>query len=75
MSIKNNRAFPSQPHDRQGCALGEPHFGMTLLDYFAGQALNGMLADYNRIGEYRYYAFYAYNFAESMLQERERRMK
>lgn len=45
MNEKNNggAAFPCHPNSQAG------HFkqdGMTLRDYFAGEALNGMLADW-----------------------------
>lgn len=47
--------------------------GMTLLDYFAGQALAGMLADPDVNGPPGAVAIIAYNFAEAMLGEREKR--
>jgi hypothetical protein len=48
--------------------------GMSLLDYFAGQALTGLLADGSR-GAYDAQARSAYRFAEAMIEERERRAK
>ena len=49
---------------------------ITLLDYFAGQALNGDLScsQEGSGGTYEDYAKFAYNMAEAMLRERERRM-
>lgn len=69
---ENPAAFPWQEsHDG---VWGHP--GMTLRDYFAGQALMGMLAQ----GEVGYddgakAASVAYAYAECMLAERERRSK
>lgn len=47
--------------------------GMTLLDYFAGQALAGMLADPTVTGPCAKVAESAYNFAQAMLDERAKR--
>jgi hypothetical protein len=44
--------------------------GMFLRDYFAGQALAGMLADSERSGGFSTYAKDAYSFADAMLRER-----
>ncbi len=65
----NPQAFP--------CAAGGIWIeGMTLLDYFAGQALEGLLAGGNETnwkdtGRVRY----AYGVAEAMLAERQKRME
>lgn len=48
--------------------------GMSLLDYFAGQYLNGMSANPECSGKPDLYASEAYKFADAMLIERERRM-
>ena len=60
MTKKDTRAFPTG-QDRFG--------GMTLRDYFAGQALMGMLARtvYNRNSM----AKFSYQYADAMLKERE----
>ena len=62
-------AFPNDTayRDERGTLIGG---GMTLRDYFAGQALAGMLAD----GSYSFNgaAQDAYAFADAMLAERER---
>lgn len=47
--------------------------GMTLLDWFAGQALTGILADSESQGEPEDFSAAAYNIAESMLAEKARR--
>ena len=70
--MKNPRAFPSQTTE------GEEGFnkGMTLLDYFAGQALQGLIAGHqNHVdgsGDNAMYAKQAYWFAEAMLEERKK---
>lgn len=44
--------------------------GMTLRDYFAGQALGGLLSDPHGVGEFLDYAENAYKFADAMLKAR-----
>ena len=74
MSTPNNepeRAFPSLETNSRG----EPyydHLGMTLRDYFAGQALAGLLADSNASSR-SVYATDAYDLADAMLAARERK--
>ena len=46
--------------------------GMSLRDYFAGQALAGMLADSTRQGSLENYTEDAYDIADAMLAEREK---
>ena len=46
--------------------------GMTLLDWFAGQALAGMLADPTRDMDIEEYGTRAYEFAVAMLQARQK---
>ena len=46
---------------------------MTLLDWFAAQALTGILADSESQGEPEDFSAAAYNIAESMLAEKARR--
>lgn len=64
----NQRAFPSPIND---LAYSQP--GMTLRDYFAGQALTGIIA--NRTwplgGTYDEDACEAYILADAMIEERE----
>ena len=44
--------------------------GMSLRDYFAGQALSGLLADTSRSGSVKHYVDDAYSIADAMLAER-----
>lgn len=72
----NPGAFPFQDVTAQGEPC-EPHFGMTLRDWFAGQALAGMLpnedmpwsSDHAEI-EASTIANAAYELADAMLAER-----
>ena len=63
-------AFPGLAQNEQKVDINE---GMTLRDYFAGQALQGMLSntdiDFFATG-YEYYAKEAYRLADAMLAER-----
>lgn len=47
--------------------------GMSLRDWFAGQALAGMLADTERSGKAADYAKQAFEFSDSMLAARDKR--
>ena len=60
--MNNPSAFPS---------AGYGASGMTLRDYFAGQALAGMLGNPNSRGASVEYASAAYRYADVMLAERE----
>ena len=51
---------------------GGPARGMTLRDWFAGQALAGMASNPRRDGPYSDYAEDAYEYADAMLSEREK---
>lgn len=44
------------------------HEGMTLLDWFAGQALAGLLSDHTRSMDPEELAEYAFEIADAMLQ-------
>ena len=46
--------------------------GMSLRDYFAGQALAGMIACPNTNGGGKDFAVYAYKYADAMLAERQK---
>lgn len=48
------------------------HPGMTLRDWFAGQALNGFLSGRGVMPDKIITAQFAYRFADAMLAERER---
>lgn len=63
------RPFSDEPSDTHAWAQE----GMSLFDYFAGQALMGILAGHRVFDTYVDYADEAYNLAEAMLKERERR--
>ena len=69
-------AFPTT--ETSTVAFGNPiviqHPGMTLRDYFAGQALAGMLADPSRDDEdwptKEHFTEEAYSYADAMIEER-----
>jgi hypothetical protein len=70
MSEKNPHAFPSEHMATPGRS------GMTLRDYFAAKALQGLLADpepFEDCGEGlpMAYAYEAYVYADAMLRARE----
>ena len=79
--MKNIRAFPNLGDNSND---SEIYDGMTLLDYFAGQALTGYVANFesmNQInalskkGEGRIVDItskHCYSFAKAMLKEREK---
>ena len=48
------------------------YFGLTLRDWFAGQALAGMMANPEMRGGAKVYSADAYETADAMLAERER---
>jgi len=73
-------AFPVQHYvNVDGETFMSEPTGMTLLDYFAGQALTGALAAYNgadvAFPKPHNTAQQAYDYAAAMLAERARRMK
>lgn len=45
MTVEQIAALPSQPLGSDGLPCAEAATGMTLRDWFAGQALNGILAN------------------------------
>jgi hypothetical protein len=72
----NHPAFPVQayPGDAANPKV-RPNTGMSMRDYFAGQALNGLLAnpeDTSDGVEFEDIADYAYNMANVMLVRREK---
>ena len=73
MKTPSNDGGAAFPSDNFG---QPPQFGMTLRDYFAGQALVGMLQNYTTqkfgVGE-QTCARGAYEFADAMLAARERK--
>lgn len=60
-------AFPNVPSD-PGYTLWDQ--GMSLRDWFAGQALNGLLSDHTMTGNYEQFADCAYLYADAMLKAR-----
>ena len=70
--MKNPQAFPKLNAEEQcsGEFLAIQEKGMTLLDYFAGQALSSM--DWEEFSN-KDLAKEVYDVAEAMLKERERR--
>lgn len=58
-------AFPNTPRVHAGYSDGGQQFGMTLRDWFAGQALT-MMDDYPPLGA----AAFAYQYADAMIAER-----
>ena len=66
-------AFPCESYGhRNGKETTVPAQGMTLRDYFAGQALAGMFADRERLSTNAQHSSHdAYLFADAMLAARE----
>lgn len=66
--MKNTPAFPNEGFN----GWGEPHSGMTLRDYFAAKAMQGMLAcPVQPQSGADMYARDAYFVADAMLKARE----
>ena len=55
----------------QGYLLGDDDKGMSLRDYFAGQAIRALLADPSHDEGIEWLAEYAYAWADAMLKARE----
>jgi hypothetical protein len=51
--------------------LGDPYHGMTLRDYFAAKALQGLLACAEADGTNDDFARWAYKYADAMLKARD----
>ena len=69
---ENPSAFPSQLHDARDAGDYDPQFGMTLRDWFAGQALSGLSAHpAGSAGQWPDLASDAYKAADAMLAQRE----
>lgn len=67
MAERRNEGGPAYPVTLGG------YTGMTLRDYFAGLAMQGMLANKNNTARSSYdIAIWSYDQADRMLQERER---
>lgn len=64
-------AFPTaEVRDLDGNVKWTPGWGMSLRDWFAGQALAGILADHTTNPTTDAAAGHAYRFADAMLAER-----
>jgi hypothetical protein len=61
-------AFPFESKDKYGANIRATTPGMSLRDWFAGQALTGVLADMEMSAYAK--AIYAYEIADAMLAER-----
>jgi hypothetical protein len=66
--MKHNTGGPAFPQE----ILGEQCYGMTLRDYFAAKALQGMLANQHQFqsGDDAMFARDAYALADAMIAER-----
>lgn len=73
-SKKNPSAFACVGYEGIGGEVCHQD-GMTLLDYFAGKAIGGMMADHTAKGTTETFANSAYAVAQSMLDAREKIMK
>jgi len=69
--MKDIPAFPLHNHGTQ--TLGMHFTGMTLRDYFAAQALQGIVRTFTEIGDYlpENLSEDAYKIADAMMKERE----
>ena len=72
MSAPINDGGPAFPVDIS-CYNGDRSrlYGMSLRDYFAAAALQGMLADHTCLGTYAQVAEGAYGYADAMIAQRE----
>ena len=75
--IKNPPAFPSEQHETQDGTWNQTYCdGMSLRDWFAGQAIAGLLSSFqgvNCVGnetKTQGYARRAYEYADAMLSAR-----
>ena len=64
--MKNEPAFPNEGFN----GWGEPFQGMTLRDYFAAKAMQGMMVDVEQ-PRCDYIADMVYEMADAMLKARE----
>ena len=73
MSAQGNggQAFPCSHQNMMTGFPTEEMSGMTLRDYFAAQALTGMLADSNVQGSPKTFAERSYALADAMLEARQ----
>jgi len=64
--MNNPHAFPRHP------GVAKPYSGMTLRDYFAARAMQGMMVEVDQPA-CDYIARTAYNLADAMLKAREQK--
>jgi hypothetical protein len=64
-------AFPVNTANQGEGGACFPDAGMTLRDYFAAKAMQGMLSDQQRDGSFLEYAEDAYRFSDAMLKARD----
>lgn len=73
MSMNDKDGGPAFPREDYQTDRAPGQHGMSLRDWFAGQALAGMLAgDKTESGAWSAFALDAYNAADAMLKEREK---
>lgn len=71
MTDKREDGGPAFPTEPRGPVYGDKYDGMTLRDWFAGQALAGIIAHPNLEGwEPAITAKWAYEIADAMLEAR-----
>jgi hypothetical protein len=63
-------AFPVDTYDTELNKIIQSH-GMTLRDYFAAKALQGLLANPDTAGDLKEFPRWAYTYADIMLRARE----
>jgi hypothetical protein len=68
-----NDGGPAFPHTTQwdGITPAINYHGISMRDYFAAAALQGLLASFESIGTRDAYALVAYEYADAMLKARE----
>ena len=71
MNIQTPNGGPAFPTVFIEVEWGSSYGGMTLRDYFAGQALAGMLANSSARGAWATYAEHSYAQADAMISARE----
>lgn len=76
--MENHPAFPRPISQIETYTSGPVHESgqedMTLLDYFAGQAIQAVITRMPHLGDINNSVADAYDIAEAMLKEREKRM-
>jgi len=73
MSAPKNNGGPAFPFRDEGCDGTFDQFtGMTLRDYFAGQAMNGIIAESNPSNASDWIGGKAYAIADAMIRARDK---